>query len=93
MTGGATARVTGQSGPILLSTRFGDSAAKPGLVVDNGQLTNLTVGVTGSFAVDGVTLIPNDLTFAFNLAAQSCALFGTAKRERPESRRPRQFPR
>ncbi len=78
VSGKATAAVAGQSSPITLTTQFGASAAKPGLVVVNGALTDLTVGITGGFSVAGVTVAAKDLTFAFNPAAKSYSLFGSA---------------
>jgi Bacterial Ig domain/FG-GAP-like repeat len=83
VTGRATATVQGQSNPITLTTQLGvpssgSTPAKPGLVIVNGALTQLTTGITGNFSVAGVTLNAKDLTFSMNTATKNYSVFGSA---------------
>ena len=77
ITGKATASVQGTS-PISLTTQFGESAEEPGLVIVNGKLSQLAVGVSSTFAVGGMAVEAKDLTLALNTANNSYKFFGAA---------------
>ena len=75
VTGSATAKVVGDS---TFTSQFGASAAKPGLVIVDGALTELKTDVTSGFTANGVNLAPTDMTLAFDATTKNYGLFGTA---------------
>jgi hypothetical protein len=77
ISGKATASVQGTS-PISLTTQFGESPEEPGLVIVNGKLNQLAVGVSSTFAIGGLALEAKDLTLALNTTDNSYKFFGAA---------------
>ncbi|MGL4420634.1 MAG: hypothetical protein ACRCZF_08215, partial [Gemmataceae bacterium] len=78
ISGKAKATVEGKSSPITLTTQFGESAEEPGLVIVNGKLDQLTVGVSSSFAIGGLAIEAKDLTLALVPANSTYKFFGSA---------------
>ncbi len=77
ITGKATATVQGTS-PIALTTQFGESAEEPGLVIVNGKLSQLAVGVSSTFGIGGLALAAKDLTLSLDTATNNYKFFGAA---------------
>ena len=51
-------------------------ATTPGLVIDNGTITQVKVDLSGTFKVFGLTITEKDLTFEYSSAGHQYILFG-----------------
>jgi hypothetical protein len=59
-----------------VGVQFGGGSTK-GLVIQGGTLVELDMAVTGSFTIFGVTLDPQDLTFAYDAALDQFEMSGS----------------
>lgn len=59
-----------------VSISIGDDE-NPGIVLDNGTLTNINFGVTADFDMKGITISPDALTFQYDEANTQYEMFGS----------------
>ena len=71
MYGSLTVIASGQSITANLGT-----AAQPGLLIQNGTITGVNMGVTANLSLFGVTIQPNNLTFVYDSKASQYEIYG-----------------
>jgi hypothetical protein len=64
---GSLSITSGESGSKTFNALAADlgTAANPGIVISGGDLTQLNIGVNGSFTLFGLTIVPNALAIHY----------------------------
>ncbi|MEO9965784.1 MAG: hypothetical protein ABJF11_08350 [Reichenbachiella sp.] len=70
--GGATASFSGET----VGLSFGD-ADSPGIMIENGVIQQISLGVTGDFTLSSLQFSPEDLTFAFDKSNNQFMMYGS----------------
>lgn len=61
-----------------IDVSFGENISE-GLVIENGKLQSLTLGITGNFAISKINILPEQLTFSYESSNSQYKLFGNCK--------------
>jgi hypothetical protein len=77
LSGGITVSTTKDSGLSGAAANLG-TVAEPGLVLQNGVVSQVNFGVPDQFTLFGLPVQPQDLTFTFDSDLQEFVMYGTA---------------
>ncbi len=72
--GTATASLEGNT----MTVQIGQDSAFPGIAIDNGIITSVSMSVTGSFDIKTITISPDGLTFEYDSTNEYYEMFGSA---------------
>lgn len=72
--GTATATLEGNS----MSVQVGQDSASPGIAINNGTITSISMSVSGNFDVKGISISPNALTFEYDSGESFFEMYGAA---------------
>lgn len=59
----------------ILNVNLGSSTS-PGLIITNGELLSVSLGITADFTLKAITFKPQDLTFQWNKSSNEYEMFG-----------------
>jgi len=67
--------LTATLGADAINANLGD-VNNPGIVVDNGDITSINMSISTAFSINGLTITPTNLTFAYDEANAQYEIYG-----------------